>query len=287
MINMQQSLWSISVEENEVKLKAICENEQKMSREQLLTYRDKDKSNRVTLVLPFHHKFRGIQQVLQKSFNKVITCNPDLKQIFPDPPMISFRRTPNIWDKVVQANHSWHKSYQPVLPPEGKSYIAHHIKTTPKQLLTPSVTECVNEHIGNVSAIGTIYSALCTKHKKLYVGQTRQSLNDRFNGHSSDAVYHPDRSGLAQHYNENDCDIRHELEISVVEHARGSGDCMKHKEDKCIMTLQTYSPLGLNPRLSDFGCIYQLLFSKGFLQLTFDNFFVLVRGLTPRYLSLW
>ena len=97
---------------------------------------------------------------------------------------------------------------------------------------------------------------------KLYVVQTRPSLNERFSGHCSDAVHHPDQSSLVQHYIENDCDIRHDLEISVLEHARGSSDYMKHKEDKWIMRLQTYSPLGLNSRLSDFGCSYQSLFSR-------------------------
>ena len=70
------------------------------------------------------------------------------------------------------------------------------------------------------------------KHKNLYVGQTRQSLKERFNGYRSDAVHDPDRSDLAQFYNENDCDIKHDLKISVLEHARGSSDYMKHKEDK-------------------------------------------------------
>ena len=37
---------------------------------------------------------------------------------------------------------------------------------------------------GNANTIGGIYSILCTKHKKLYVGQTRQSLNERFNTHA-------------------------------------------------------------------------------------------------------
>ena len=45
------------------------------------------------------------------------------------------------------------------------------------------------------------------------------------------------------------------LEISVLGHARGSSDHMKHKEDKWIMRLETYSSLGLNSRLSDFGSI--------------------------------
>ena len=52
---------------SEAKLKTICENVQKMSWEELQPTEKKIKSNRVTLVLPFHHKFRGIQQILQKS----------------------------------------------------------------------------------------------------------------------------------------------------------------------------------------------------------------------------
>ena len=89
---------------SEAKLKTASKNVWKMSREELLTYRKKDKSNRVTLVLRFLHKIRGIQQFLQKSY-RIITCNTDLKQIFPDPPIISFRRAPNIRGKVMQAIH--------------------------------------------------------------------------------------------------------------------------------------------------------------------------------------
>ena len=66
------------------------------------------------------------------SYNKMITCNPDLKQIFLDSHMISFRRAPNIRDKVVRPNHSGNKNYHPILLPEGKSYVAdliNHSKT--------------------------------------------------------------------------------------------------------------------------------------------------------------
>ena len=58
---------------SEAKLKAICKIVRKMSREELLTYRKKDKSNRVTLVLPFHHKFMkdptGSPEILQQDDN--------------------------------------------------------------------------------------------------------------------------------------------------------------------------------------------------------------------------
>ena len=126
---------------SEAKLKAICEILQKMSKEQLLIYRKKDKSDRVTLVLPLHHKSRGIQQVLQKSY-KLITCNPDLKQIFPNPPMISFRRVPNIPEnqckQFIQGTRATCPHYL-----QKENLILLTSLTTPRQLLTPSVTKHV------------------------------------------------------------------------------------------------------------------------------------------------
>ena len=144
----------------EAKLKTICENVRKMSREELVTYKKKDKSNRFALGLPFHHKHEGIQQVLQKSYNKMITCNPEVKQIFPDPPMISFRQAPNIRDKVVRANQLGHKSYQPMLPPEGKSCIADLINHS--KIVTNAISNrtCYIEG-DNANTVGAIYSALC------------------------------------------------------------------------------------------------------------------------------
>ena len=56
-----------------------------------------------------------------------------------------------------------------------------------------------------------------------------QSFKEGFNGHHSDVAQHPDRSDLAQHYNENDCDIRKYLEIPVLEQAKGSSDYLNHK----------------------------------------------------------
>ena len=140
---------------SEAKLKTIFENVRKMSQEKLLTYKTKDKSNRVTLVLPFHRKFRGIQQVLHKSCNKMITCNPDLEQIFLDPSMISFRQAPNIQEKVVRPSHSGHKSYQPILPPEGKSYVADLINHSKTVTNTISNQTCYIEG-GNATTVEAI-----------------------------------------------------------------------------------------------------------------------------------
>ena len=141
--------------------------------------------------------------------------------------MISFWQAPNIQDKVVWANHSGYKSYQPILPLERNSYIAYLINHSKTVTNTVSNKTCYIEG-GNANTVRAIDSAVYPKYKKLYFGQTSQSLKKRFNNND----------------NENDCEIRHALEISVLEHATGSSDYMKHKKDKWIMRLKTYSPLG-------------------------------------------
>ena len=47
-----------------------------------------------------------------------------------------------------------------------------------------------------------------------YVQNIRNSMLDKQGSHSiRDSLHYPERSDLAQHYNEIDCDIRSDLEI--------------------------------------------------------------------------
>ena len=55
---------------------------------------------------------------------------------------------------------------------------------------------------------------------------------------------------------------RPDLGISVLEHAKGSNDYNKHKQDKLITRFQTYAPLRLDSGVSDVGSIYWSLFFK-------------------------
>ena len=98
------------------------------------------------------------------------TCNPDLKQIFSDPPMISYRLAPNIRDKVVQANHSGHMSYQSILSPEHMSYqsILSPEHMSDQSILPPEVLPSVTERvIQEVMPIPLEQFTLFYLHKKL------------------------------------------------------------------------------------------------------------------------
>ena len=102
------------------------------------------------------------------------------------------------------------------------------------------------------------YVVECTKHKLIYIGQTGDQINNRFNRHRSDIRYYP-YCELSKHFNSNDCDFEKDLKISILEKVKTSEAKRQYKEDQWIIRLDTSYPNGLNVHHSDFGCLYQLL----------------------------
>ena len=112
---------------------------------------------------------------------------------------------------------------------------------------------------GSPTNKGVIYAARCTKHDIIYIGQTGDPLNHRFNRHRSDTTLYPDRCELPKHFSNNTCDFNKDLEISILENVKGSAPSREYKEDQWIMRLDTCQPNGLNVHISDFGSLYSLL----------------------------
>ena len=104
-----------------------------------------------------------------------------------------------------------------------------------------------------------VYAWECTKHKLIYIGQTGDQLNIRFNRHRSDIICYPDCCELSKHFNSNDCDFEKDLKISILEKVKGS-EAKRQYNDQWIIQLDTSFPNGLNVHLSNFGRLYQLLF---------------------------
>ena len=57
--------------------------------------------------------------------------------------------------------------------------------------------------------------------------KNRTILHMRSNVHCLDVAHYPDQSGFPEYCKENNCDIRLDLEILVLEHTKGSSGDMK------------------------------------------------------------
>ena len=63
----------------------------------------KKKNERTVFVVSYNPALPSISSILQRHW-RVMTKDPYLKQVFPSPPMVAFRRAKNLKDKLVKAN---------------------------------------------------------------------------------------------------------------------------------------------------------------------------------------
>ena len=111
---------------------------------------------------------------------------------FPAPPILAYGRNRNLGNLLVHTSLT--KPTPNTLHPLGYNRPCksnRHWKLCPSMSNTNSVTNHLTNKTsytdgGKCNTKYTIYAAECTKHNLLYIGQSSQKLNCRFNGHRSD-----------------------------------------------------------------------------------------------------
>ena len=63
---------------------------------------EQNKDNRVPLVITWHQKFKGLSKILHRHYNFMVIEHPDLQKVFPEPPIVSYRRNPNLHNHLVR-----------------------------------------------------------------------------------------------------------------------------------------------------------------------------------------
>ena len=184
--------------------------------------------------------------------------NKEMESIFPDPPMVSNRRTKNIEDKIVRAKH-WPTIPKTPIEKTNQSKISHCMNQSTTITNKQNNKTCTVSG-GSPADTNIIYAAECLRHEKLYVGQTKNKLSTRFVGHRSDTIHNSDRCDLPKHFHNEGCSFNTDLEITILEKVNGASATLLKKEDQWITRLDTIEPNGLNSSTSEFGHIYKRLF---------------------------
>ena len=119
---------------------------------------------------------------------------PNLKCIFPEAPILAFRRNKNLQNQLVHISvttgtekRSEQSGYStPCLSKRGKGCkLSPFMSNTNIITNKPSQKSCYTSG-GRCFTTDTIYAAECTQHSLIYVGQSSQKLNSQSNGHRSD-----------------------------------------------------------------------------------------------------
>ena len=196
----------------------------------------------------------SVSHILQKHW-RVMATDPYLKQVFPLPPMVAFRRPQNLKEKLVRAK-------VPPPPPKREKREVVGMKRCNEQKCEtcPFVkvgkevksTFCSTSAKLNASICCTsenlVYALFCNKEncRQLYIGKTERKLKDRFSEHKT-SVRTEAKNAIGQHFSSPGHSIFN-LEITAIEKVFQKGEKIIKKRESMWIEKFEAEHKGLNER---------------------------------------
>ena len=143
--------------------------------------------SRIPFVVTYHPDLPKIQNIIDKHW-QIINTNTKLNRVFPEKPMIAFRRPKSFKDILVRAKVKPRQE-----SPAGESRPCNEARCQTCRLMP--IAQTFKSRSGAISAIkgchtckttNAVYLMMCNVCNKQYVCETSMALNMRMNLHRSD-----------------------------------------------------------------------------------------------------
>ena len=205
----------------------------------------------IPFVLTYHPELPKVKEIVNKHW-PIIESSKRLNKIFPQKPIMAYRRPKSLRDILVHAKLNPDPSDD---GPTGESKPCGNKRCFTCKLMTP--TQIAKSSSGasvklkrqtNCKSANVIYLITCTQCGKQYVGETKRALNERMNGHRSDWTKRRfQRSPVAEHFHLQNHDFNSHVSLCCIDHdAQWSDDTRKARESYWIRRLNTMQPHGIN-----------------------------------------
>jgi hypothetical protein len=160
-----------------------------INRNDLLEYKEKKINKRVPLVLTYHPSLEKIPGIVRHHWKEIEKCET-LAKLFPEPPVVAFRRPKSIKDTLVRAALSRPSSTVGQCKPCGDKRCKCCLQLQHAQVLHSKTTVKENKIFCNAMSIAKhlmwFYLLDCHVCGSQYVGENVQPFNKRMNGHRRD-----------------------------------------------------------------------------------------------------
>ena len=214
------------------------------------------KNSRIPLVLTYNPLNPNLMKIIKKNWH-ILHKSPECKELFPDKPMLAFRRNRNLRDNLVRAN-----LLKPIQTEKDRKLrrnkcVTPNCKWCQELKTSTSITctttgctyrgpENINCRVNNV-----VYILTCKQCNKQYIGETGRPFIERWKEHLYDIkVKRP--YPVARHFNENDDHKKATFHAKILSMINGTAERAtqrrKYKENRWIQTFKSFQPEGINLR---------------------------------------
>ena len=214
---------------------------QNVNRESALEPSASDNEERIPFTLTFHPNNLAARNAVLRNF-KILQSDPETAPIFPNPPLVSFKRDRNLRNSLVRS------SLPSNLEPGTFNCSRKVCNTCPfinskTHIRGPNGSYQVNDHF-DCTTSNITYCITCTLCNKLYIGESGRKLGDRFREHLLDVKNKGSdlSKPVARHFNLPGHSHEH-MEICGIYLHLGNNETR-------IFKLGTLAPNGINERFS-------------------------------------
>ena len=225
-------------------------------RQLTLQTKDINKPKRIPFITTFNPSLPHISHIIKKHFNLLLSSNR-CKSVFQYPPVVAFRRSPNLRDLLVTTKLP-SNSANPQLPCGsfrcGKNcatcpYISHGLTTY--TFFSTGETRSIKFNL-TCETKNLIYMIQCNRCNLQYIGETKRRLKDRFNEHRR-TIDNPNNKSkpttAAEHFLSSPNHIANDMILIPIEKIFSNRDSIrKAREAFLIQKGRTTDPDGLNIR---------------------------------------
>ena len=155
-----------------------------IDRKDLIQYKEKKTNNRVSFVITYHPALSNLSNIVREHWT-TIQKHPELCKIFKEPPVWAFRKPKRLKDILVRADISPRSAYngQCQKCDSRRCTTCKNIQCIHKSSSTHTGKECIIYCNANCKTENIIYLLECAICGLLYIGETKQQLSKRLNGH--------------------------------------------------------------------------------------------------------
>ena len=177
-----------------------------ISRKDALNYKKREANNRVTFPIHYHPNVKTLVPTLHEKYDKILLQDPVNKKIFPDPPMVAFRRPQNLRDLLTRASVSLPEEVEPGLRNCGKNKCSLHNRNNPSKSIESFVEKSENFEVKNSFNCldhNVVYLISCKKRNctAQYVGETGRTFKERADEHLSAIRDAKKNCAISYHFN--------------------------------------------------------------------------------------
>ena len=229
-------------------LRSSLERAKSVPREIALHPSRTPKEDRPIVVIPYHPHNLPIKRILLENWN-ILHQDPVVSEAFSSPPLVAYKRMPNLRDRLVRSRLTGHPTAAPRPGPGTHPCSKPRCGACPfldhqREVKGPRSTFTVHKSF-NCQLCNVVYVIRCHKCGMLYIGETERSFETRLKEHLAGIRLGHTHLPVARHFSSPDHSLQ-DLRAQILWRVKGDIVDRRHLEAWLISKLSTVSPLGLN-----------------------------------------